>query len=149
MLVYQPMKSSESAKRPSPDKKLLKHLRTFRGHSSLGHKNHSGSEKLSRMTLRCTPMWATLIEHSWTVNAELLVELRSKAELMTMAGSHDVRQSVQFSAGVRQYVRAIDLRLLSARPSSVALQTNCGMTMNESRSTAKRKLTMNSQRRKL
>ena len=149
MLVYQPMKSSESAKRPSPDKKLLKHLRTFRGHSSLRHKNHSGSEKLPRMTLRCTPMWATLTEHSVTVNAELLVELVEVAEFSSMAGSHDARQSVQFSAGVRQYVRAIDLWLLSARPSSVALQTNCGMTMNESRSTAKRKLTMNSQRRKL
>ena len=149
MLVYQPMKSSESAKRPSPDKKLLKHLRAFRGHSSLRHKNHSGSETLTRMTLRCTPIWATPTEHSVTVNAELLVELRLKAELMTMAGSHDARQSVQFAAGVRQYVRAIALRLLSARPSSVALQTNCGMTMNENRSTAKRKLTMNSQRRKL
>ena len=149
MLVYQPMKSSESAKRPSPDKKSLKHLRTFRGHSSLRHKNHSGSEKLPRMTLRCTPMWATLTEHSVTVNAELLVELVEVAEFSSMAGSHDARQSVQFSAGVRQYIRAIDLRLLSARPSSVALQTNWGMMTKAISNAAKRKLTMNSQRRKL
>ena len=151
VLVYQPMKSSESANRPSPDKKSLKHLSTFRGHSSLKHKYHSGFEKLPGMISRCMPIWATATEHSVTAIAELLDEFAYKAELAglnTMAGWHP-EQSVQLVAGVRQNVRAADRRLDSASPSSVALQTNWGMTMKASRSTAKRMLTKKSQRRKL